>query len=79
MDNLLDRIATDPAVMSGKPVIRGTRLTVQYVVGLLAQGASVQEILDEYQGLAREDVQACLAFAEAALESAAFLPLSRAA
>ncbi len=64
----MDRIVVDPAVMAGKPVIRGTRLAVQYIVGLLARGASMEEILDEYEGLTEEGIRACLAFAEAALE-----------
>jgi len=48
---LLERIVSDPKVMVGKPIIRGTRLTVQYILGLLAQGATVEEILQEYKGL----------------------------
>jgi uncharacterized protein (DUF433 family) len=62
-DELLQRIACDPKVMAGKPVIRGTRLTVEYILNLLAHGSSVQEILDEYEGLAQDDVRACLVFA----------------
>ena len=58
----LDRIVVDPEVMVGKPVIRGTRLTVEHVVGLLAHGMTVEEILAEYEGLEREDVRACLLF-----------------
>lgn len=60
---LLKRIALDPKVMVGKPVIKGTRLTVEYILNLLAHGAPVEEILEEYQGLAPEDIQACLLFA----------------
>ncbi len=45
---LLERIALNPKVMVGKPVIRGTRLTVQYILGLLAHGATIAEILTEY-------------------------------
>ena len=72
---LLQRITLDPAVLVGKPVIRGTRLSVQYVLGLLAAGASTEEILDEYAGLTTEDVQACLLFARDALDHTSFLPL----
>lgn len=57
--NLLGRIVVDPQVMVGKPVIKGTRLTVQYVLGLLAQGMSMEDILMEYNGLVREDILAC--------------------
>jgi len=72
---LLARVTLDPNVMAGKPVIRGTRVTVEYVLGLLAHGATEQEILNEYHGLAPEDIRACLLFAGRALESSAFLPL----
>ena len=57
---LLDRITFNPKVMVGKPVIKGTRLTVEYILGLLAHGTTVAEILQEYDGLAQEDIQACL-------------------
>ena len=58
----LDRIVVAPEVMVGKPVIRGTRLTVEHVVGLLAHGMTVEEILAEYEGLKPEDIRACLFF-----------------
>jgi len=73
---LLERIAFNPKVMVGKPVIRGTRLTVEYILNLLAHGATVAEILEEYPGLAQEDVQACLLFATRSLENMAFMPLA---
>lgn len=47
---LLERITLNPNVMVGKPVIRGTRLTVEYILGLLAHGATTAEILQEYEG-----------------------------
>lgn len=62
--------------MVGKPVIRGTRLTVEYVLNLLAHGATADQILAEYDGLVQEDLQACLLFATRALESTAFGPLA---
>ncbi len=62
--------------MVGKPVIRGTRLTVEYILNLLAHGATVTEILEEYKGLTQEDIQACLLFASRALENTAFMPLT---
>ena len=73
---LLARITLDPDVMVGKPVIRGTRLTVEYVLNLLAHGATMDEISGEYEGLAPEDVQACILFAARALGSSAFMPLT---
>ncbi|HID27751.1 MAG TPA: DUF433 domain-containing protein [Methanosarcinales archaeon] len=73
---LLERIVLNPKVMVGKPVIRGTRLTVQYILGLLAHGATVDEILLEYEGLTREDILACLMFATEVLEDYTFVPLT---
>ena len=62
---LLERITLDPDVMVGKPVIKGTRLTVEYILNLLAHGATEAEILDEYAGLTGEDIRACLLFGKA--------------
>jgi uncharacterized protein (DUF433 family) len=74
--NLLNRISSSPRVMVGKPVIRGTRLSVEYILNLLAHGATVTEILEEYEGLVEADIRACLLFASRALESASFMPLA---
>ena len=59
-----DRIVADPAVLVGKPVIKGTRLAVEFIVGLLAQGWTEAEVLRNYPGITREDVLACLAYAQ---------------
>jgi len=72
---LLERIIFNPKIMVGKPVIRGTRLTVEYILNLLAHGATVPEILREYEGLTQEDIQACLLFATKSLEDTVFMPL----
>ena len=64
---LLERISCDPKVMVGKPVIKGTRLTVDYILNLLGHGSTFDAILDEYDGLQREDIQACLLFASRSL------------
>ena len=74
-EQLLERIGLDPDVMAGKPVVKGTRLTVEYIVNLLAHGADVEEVLAEYQGLTRDDIQACLLFAAKSLQDSAFMPL----
>ena len=58
---LLSRIAVDPEVMVGKPVIKGTRLTVEHMVGLLAHGMTADEVIEEF-GIQGEDLQACLLF-----------------
>jgi uncharacterized protein (DUF433 family) len=71
---LLERISLNPKVMAGKPVIKGTRLAVEYILNLLAHGAAASEILEEYEGLTLEDLQACLLFAARSLEDSEFMP-----
>lgn len=78
-DNLLARITSNPHVLAGKPVVRGTRLSVELICNLLAHGATQEEVLSEYDGLAPEDLAACLLFASKSLENAAFMPLAEAA
>ena len=63
-----DRITADPAVLVGKPVIKGSRLAVEFVVGLLAQGWTEAEVLHNYPGITREDILACLAYAQDVLK-----------
>ena len=58
-----DRIITDPDILVCKPVIRGTRISVEFVVDLLGRGWSTEQILEEYDQLSREDIFACLAYA----------------
>ncbi|HZX66048.1 MAG TPA: DUF433 domain-containing protein, partial [Myxococcales bacterium] len=60
---LLERITHDPKIFSGKPIIRGRRLAVEHVLGMLAAGDSIDTILSGYPWLQREDVQACLEYA----------------
>jgi len=67
--NWENRITIDPKVLVGKPVIRGTRLSVEFVVGLLAEGWSEQQIFDNYPGLTHDDVLACLRYASDILKS----------
>ena len=71
----MERIVIDPAILCGKPVIRGTRLAVEFVVGLLAKGWSVEQVLDNYPGVAREDVRACLEYASELLQSERVFPV----
>lgn len=73
--HLLERITLNTKVMGGKPVIKGTRLTVEFVLNLLAHGSTSQDILAEYAGLQPEDIQACLLFATKSLENTTFMPL----
>jgi uncharacterized protein (DUF433 family) len=63
------RIILDPDVLAGKPVVRGTRLSVEFVIGLLADRWTETEILDAYPGLDAEDIRACLAYARDLLTS----------
>lgn len=63
------RIVIDPDVLVGKPVITGTRMSVEFIVDLLGRGWSVEQILGEYDHLTREDIQACLAYAGDMLKS----------
>jgi uncharacterized protein (DUF433 family) len=69
-----DRIVIDPAVLAGKPVIRGTRLSVDFVIGLLADGWSEPEIFKNYPGLSHDDIAACLAYARDVLSAEKVYP-----
>jgi len=75
-EQLLQRIVCDPKVMTGKPVIRGTRLTVDFILNLLAHGMTEAEIGAEYPDVSGEDIRACLAFATRTLKDTEFMPLA---
>ena len=60
---LLERITWNPKIFGGKPIIRGRRLAVEHVLGMLAAGDDIETILSGYPWLEREDVQACLVYA----------------
>ncbi|MHB8900954.1 MAG: DUF433 domain-containing protein [Thermoguttaceae bacterium] len=64
-----DRITIDPHVLVGKPIVKGTRISVEFVIDLLARGWTNEQILKEYDHLTPEDVQACLAYASDVLKS----------
>jgi len=68
------RITLDPAVLTGKPVIKGTRLAVDFIIGLLADGWAEVDILQNYPGISREDIAACLAYARDILSSEKVYP-----
>jgi uncharacterized protein (DUF433 family) len=57
---MTDRIIVDSSILAGKPVVRGTRLSVEFIIGLMADGWSEADILRNYPGLTREDIAACL-------------------
>ena len=73
--DLLQRITQNPKVMAGQPVIRGTRLTVRFVLNVLAHGTTADELMNEYEGVTSEDIQACLLFASESLGDVQFMPL----
>jgi uncharacterized protein (DUF433 family) len=73
--NWQERIVVDPAILTGKPVVKGTRLAVEFIVDLLAQGWSEADILRNYPGLTREDIAACLAYASHLLKAEKVYPL----
>lgn len=73
-EQLLQRIVINPKVMIGKPIIRGTRLTVEYVVDRLAHGTSIDELVAEYEGLSADDILACLLFAKKSLAETDYVP-----
>jgi len=64
-----DRIVIDPNVLVGKPVIKGTRIAVELVVDLLARGWSKEQVMQQYDHVTAEDIQACLAYASEVLKS----------
>jgi uncharacterized protein (DUF433 family) len=74
--NWRERITLDPEVLAGKPVVRGTRLAVEHVVGLLGQGWTEQDLLESYPGLAHEDVLACLSYASETLKAERVYPVA---
>lgn len=70
-----DRIVLDPEILLGKPVVRGTRLSVEHIVDLLAQGWSEAQILESYPKLSADDIHACLKYATAVMQSERVYPL----
>jgi len=64
-----DRIGFDPEVLGGKPVIKGTRLAVEKIVELMASGWTEQQIAENYPGVTRDDIAACLFYASEVLKS----------
>ena len=60
---LLERITVNPKIFNGKPIVRGRRLAVEHILGMLAAGDTPETILEGYPWLEREDIQACLIYA----------------
>lgn len=77
-DELLQRISIDPRICFGKPCIRGHRIWVSLILDLLAAGTTVDEVLDQYPQLTREDVLACIAYgSEMSRERYVDIPVTR--
>lgn len=72
-----DRIELNPAVLVGKPVVRGTRLSVEFIIEMLAEDCSVDELVSQYPGLTRDDVLACLHYASHWLQTECVHPLEQ--
>lgn len=70
-----ERIIIDPSVLAGKPIVKGTRMAVEFVVDLLGRGWTTDQILKEYDHLKAEDIQACLAYSADILKSERVYPL----
>lgn len=66
-EELLERITIDPMIFGGKPIIRGMRIAVEHLLGMLAAGDSAERLLEEYPFLVAADIQACLAYAHRSL------------
>jgi len=75
MNDLLDRITVNPAIFGGKPVIRGRRLAVEHVLGMLAAGDEKQDILAAYPWMEADDIRACLTYAHRLAEHEHVEPL----
>ena len=65
--HLLQRIRTNPEVFGGKPIVRDLRISVELILSLLAQGETVENLLDDYPGLEQDDIRACIAYAHAVI------------
>lgn len=69
------RVVSDPDIMMGKPVIKGTRITVEQILEKLGAGESIEQVLEEYPRLSREDIQEALTFGAQVLHSEKLYPL----
>jgi uncharacterized protein (DUF433 family) len=75
----MELIEINPKIMLGKPVIKGTRITVEHIISLLSQDISIAEILNEYKGLQKQQILACLQYAENILEKTTTFDLDKVA
>ena len=75
---MIDRITANPKVLGGKPIIRGTRISVEFVLDLLASNVSEEEILEDYPHLTKEDIRACLRYAARSCKNEIYVDLETA-
>ena len=71
-----DRIVCEPAILGGKPTIKGTRISVELILGWLALGWSFDNLIESYPGISRDDILAALAYAAAVIHEEGYLPMS---
>ena len=76
---MIERITANPKILGGKPIIRGTRISVEFILDLLASDVSEEDILEDYPHLTREDIQACLRYAARSSKNEIYVVLETAA
>lgn len=74
-NDLLQRIVVDPNIMVGQACVKGTRLTVTFILELLIYGMSIEQVLIDYPQLSREDISSCLLFAQQVMTDITFVPM----
>ena len=72
---MIDRITVNPEILGGKPIIKGTRISVEFILELFASGVTEDEILKDYPHISKDDIKACLEYAARALKNEIFLEL----
>lgn len=76
---MIDRIIVNPQILGGKPIIKGTRISVEFILDLLASDVSEKEILEDYTHLTKEDIHACLKYAAQSFKNEIYLEVKPAA
>ena len=71
-----ERITVNPDILTGKPVVKGTRIAVEFIIDLLANGWDEKTILENYPGIASEDIKACLAYASELMHAERVYPIA---
>jgi uncharacterized protein (DUF433 family) len=75
MATMIERITANPQIFGGKPIIRGTRISVEFILELLASDVSEDEILEDYPHLTKDDIQACLKYAARSCKNEIYVEL----